>query len=336
MKPLRQYKSLLVTGGAGFIGSAFLLKLFASGYKGRCVNLDLLTYAGDLSSLTPLEGNAQYRFQQGDIADQALVEGLVEEYAIDAIVHFAAESHVDRSIDSSLPFIHTNVNGTHALLEVVRKYPHIHFHHVSTDEVYGALSLKGLFTESSPLAPNSPYAASKAASDLLVQSYAHTYGLSTCISRCGNNFGPRQHAEKLIPKTIRSCCMEESIPVYGDGKNVRDWIYVEDHVEALLLLLAKGRKGEVYNIGASNELGNLTLIDAVLEHASIALGRSKSSLEGLIAFVEDRPGHDYRYALATKKMEREFGWKAPSSFQLALQKTVEWNVERFASHPNCL
>lgn len=329
MKLQRAYNNILVTGGAGFIGSAFILKLLSTGFEGKCINLDLLTYAADLTHLSSIENDPRYIFKQGDINNQALIDHLIGEHSIDCIIHFAAESHVDRSIESASAFIHTNVTGTHSLLESVKNHPHIHFHHVSTDEVYGSLGPHGTFTENSPIAPNSPYSASKASSDLLVNAYATTYKISTCISRCSNNYGPRQHEEKLIPKTIKNCINHQSIPVYDKGLNVRDWIYVDDHVEALLLLLQKGKRGEVYNIGGENEWTNLDLIHQLIRVLTRATDNSKELMESLITLVKDRPGHDFRYSISNEKMRKEFGWAPKFSFENGLTRTVEWYLSNF-------
>lgn len=262
----RTIKNLLVTGGAGFIGSAFLRTLLTkTPFKGTVVNLDALTYAGRLDNVAEISNDPRYTFIHGDICNEKLVEHIVKEHHIDTIIHFAAESHVDRSIEGPKAFMQTNVMGTFHLLEVVRRNPHIHFHHVSTDEVYGCLGETGFFTEETSYRPNSPYSASKAASDHIVRSYAKTYGISTCISNCSNNYGPFQHPEKLIPLMILNCHQRKPLPVYGEGKNVRDWLHVEDHAQALLLLLEKGKKGETYNIGGEAEKRNIDIVQIILK-----------------------------------------------------------------------
>jgi len=316
-----RFKRILVTGGAGFIGSAFIrygLAQFPA--LETLVNLDLLTYAGDEKNLKEAVDDPRYQFVRGDIRHEALVQTLCETHRIDAIVHCAAESHVDRSIAGPKQFFDTNVGGTFALLEVVRRLPHIHFHHVSTDEVYGSLDA-GLFDEHSAYRPNSPYAASKAASDHLVRAWAHTYDLSTTTSHCTNNYGPCQHPEKLIPQTIKRCLSSEPIPVYGSGKNIRDWIYVYDHAEALWTILEKGQRGEVYDIGGECEKRNIDLIHEIVDFLAQKTGRS---LKHLITFVEDRPGHDFRYAINCSKIRSNLGWQPRHTFSEGLQITIDW------------
>lgn len=329
MEKKRKINHLLVTGGAGFIGSAFIRYILNhdSGFQGTCVNLDLLTYAGNLTNLREIENNPRYHFQKGNICDQSLVEELCRDYAIDTIIHFAAESHVDKSITEPKNFLETNVFGTFHLLEVVRKNPHIHFHHVSTDEVYGCLNDTGLFTEMTPYHPNSPYSASKASSDHLVRAYATTYNISTCISNCSNNYGPYQYPEKLIPLIILNCLNNKSLPVYGKGENIRDWLYVEDHVKALWKLLEYSKKGETYNIGGEEEWKNIDLIYEIIHVIAKLQGKSKKGLESLIAFVQDRPGHDFRYAIDCTKIKTEMGWKQEHSFTKGLEKTIKWYLQ---------
>jgi dTDP-glucose 4,6-dehydratase len=297
-------KRLLVTGGAGFIGSAFIRYALEQPCE-TLVNLDALTYAANLDNLSSVNQDPRYHFVQGDIRDRVLVAALCQEHQIDAIVHFAAESHVDRSIASADPFVETNVSGTVSLLEVVRKAPHIHFHHVSTDEVYGALGAEGTFSELSSYHPNSPYAASKAASDHFVRAYGHTYGLSYTLSHCTNNYGPGQHKEKLIPQMIERLLQRAPLPLYGDGRQVRDWIFVDDHVEAVWLILQRGRRGETYDIGGECERSNLDLIDTLIRVFSSVHGEEVAAC---ITFVADRPGHDFRYAIDTSKIKQELGW----------------------------
>jgi len=322
----RKLKNILVTGGAGFIGSAFVrLALNKPKFsQGKLVNLDALTYAGNLENLSSIEQNPNYHFVKGTILDQALVEKICTDFSIDTIIHFAAESHVDRSIHSPESFIETNVIGTFRLLEVVRKFPHIHFHHVSTDEVYGCLGDSGYFIESTPYHPNSPYSASKASSDHFVRAYAHTYGLSTCISNCSNNYGPYQFPEKLIPLMLLNASEGKSLPIYGEGKNVRDWLHVEDHVEALWLLLENGVKGETYNIGGGAERKNIEIVHTLIQILSELTNKPKEHYESLITYVKDRPGHDFRYAIDCNKISQTLGWKPLRGFEAGLRETVQW------------
>ncbi len=319
---MRRIASLLVTGGAGFIGSAFIRYLLrSSSFTGRILNYDLLTYAANLDYLNGFHEHPRYRFVQGDILNQPLIEQLILEHEIDAIVHFAAETHVDRSIASALPFVETNVKGTLSLLEAVRKNPHVHFHHISTDEVYGSLGESGSFNENSPYRPNSPYSASKAASDHLVRAFAQTYGLSTTMSHCSNNYGPCQYPEKFIPLMIHNCLKKKPLPVYGRGANVRDWLYVDDHAEAVWLILQKGKKGQVYDIGGKTELSNLELLHQLIE---LVQAERPGDYHSLIRFVQDRPGHDYRYALDAAKIQNELGWQPCISLREGLQRTIRW------------
>lgn len=318
------YKRILVTGGAGFIGSAFIRYIIKQipGLE-RVINLDLLTYAGNLNNLSSVASDSRYRFVRGDILNSALIEEIVRTEKIDAIVHFAAESHVDRSIEDPRAFYRTNVEGTISLLEVVRRMPHIHFHHVSTDEVYGSTET-GLFYEHSPYAPNSPYAASKAASDHFVRAYARTYGISTTLSHSSNNYGPYQYTEKFIPRMIQCCIQKQQLPVYGDGKNVRDWLFVEDHAEAIWTILTQGKKGDSYNVGGSCELRNIDLLHQLIDRFAKLKKESASSYTSLITFVKDRPGHDFRYALSSDKIEQQLKWKPRHVFDQAIEKTIDW------------
>ncbi len=319
-----RYKNILVTGGAGFIGSAFIrYGLEKLPLLKKIVNLDLLTYAANLESLKPHTQDPRYLFVHGDIQDEALVLDLCKRHDVEAIVHCAAESHVDNSIHNPKAFIDTNIYGTFALLEVVRKLPHIHFHHVSTDEVYGSLRT-GFFKETSSYGPNSPYSASKAASDHLVRAWAHTFNLSTTLSHCTNNYGPYQNREKFIPRMILSSLEKKPLAVYGTGENIRDWLYVDDHVEALWTILDKGQKGEVYDIGAKNEKKNIELLKEILLLLSDLLGMDYQELSSLITHVPDRPGHDFRYAIDYKKIQQELGWTPRHSFSSSLRKTIEW------------
>ncbi|MDE3045910.1 MAG: dTDP-glucose 4,6-dehydratase [Verrucomicrobiota bacterium] len=322
---MRTLTNLFVTGGCGFIGSAFIRYLLRSSFPGRIVNYDKLTYAANTHSLNGFQEHPRYRFIQGDINNTELVERLCLDHEIDAIVHFAAETHVDRSIASALPFIETNVKGTLSLLEVVRRNPHIHFHHISTDEVYGALSKNDPpFRETSPYHPNSPYSASKAASDHLVRAYATTYGISTTLSHCSNNYGPWQHPEKFIPLMLTNCLQNKALPVYGRGEQIRDWLYVDDHVEAILAILERGKVGETYDIGGNTEKTNLQLLDLLIEQLATATHENPLHYHQLLRFVTDRPGHDFRYAIDTSKIHSELGWQPKTSLRQGLQRTIQW------------
>lgn len=326
MQTERNIQNILVTGGAGFIGSAFIRYLLSAEgkFQGTCVNLDLLTYAGNLENLDGISSDSRYVFERGDICNEGLVQHLCQEHEISTIIHFAAESHVDRSIHGPQAFVQTNILGTFHLLEIVRKMPHIHFHHVSTDEVYGSLGETGFFTEKSPYQPNSPYSASKASSDHLVRSYEHTYGISTCISNCSNNYGPFQFPEKLIPVIILNCLYRKSLPVYGKGENIRDWLHVDDHAKALLLLLRNGKRGETYNIGGESEARNIDLIHEIIRIISNTEDIDITELQQLITFVKDRPGHDLRYAIDCSKIKNELNWLPSHSLVDGLRKTVLW------------
>jgi len=316
---------ILVTGGAGFIGSNFVLAAVAAGES--VVNLDKLGYAGHLESLAALEGNPRHVFVKGDICDRALVRKLLAQHQPRALVHFAAESHVDRSIHGPGEFVQTNVVGTFSLLEEARAYPgkNFRFLNVSTDEVFGSLTeTDPAFTEKTPYAPNSPYSASKAAADHLVRAYHHTYGLPTLISNCSNNYGPLQLPEKLIPLLIHNALAGKALPVYGDGKNVRDWLYVEDHCKALSAVLERGAPGETYNIGGNSEKTNLEVVEAVCSLLDELKPRAGGRYRDLVTHVKDRPGHDRRYAIDSSKIQRELGWKPAESFASGLKKTVQW------------
>ena len=327
---------LLVTGGAGFIGANFVhSSLAATGEP--IVNLDKLTYAGNLANLDALRGDARHVFVKGDICDRALVRQLLERHRPRALVHLAAESHVDRSIAGPAEFVQTNVVGTFSLLEEARAYwaglpaperAAFRFLHVSTDEVYGSLGADDpAFSETTPYAPNSPYSASKAASDHLVRAYWHTYGLPTLTTNCSNNYGPHQFPEKLIPLMIHQALAAKPLPVYGDGQNVRDWLYVLDHCAALAAVLERGRPGEVYNVGGNAEMKNLDLVKTLCALLDDARPRTGGSYADLITFVKDRPGHDRRYAIDARKIQRELGWKPAESFASGLKKTVRWYLE---------
>jgi dTDP-glucose 4,6-dehydratase len=329
MRSQRIVNNILVTGGAGFIGSAFIrLVLGNENFTGRVLNFDILTYAGNLDNLVSISDDPRYVFIRGDICDNELVDTVCQKYEIDTIVHFAAESHVDRSIDSPMSFVETNVIGTVNLLEVVRKYPNIHFHHVSTDEVYGSLGEEGEFTENTSYHPNSPYSASKASSDHFVRSYAHTYGLSITLSNCSNNYGPYQHQEKLIPLMITHCMHKKPMPIYGNGKNVRDWLFVDDHVEAIWVILHYGMKGETYNIGGGEELCNVDIVHEIIKQVSTLLNEDEEENQALINYVEDRLGHDFRYAIDFSKIHGDLGWSPRHNFLDGLSNTVAWYVGR--------
>jgi dTDP-glucose 4,6-dehydratase len=306
--------AILVTGGCGFIGSNFIRYLLETEPDARVVNLDALTYAGNPENLADLAAHPRYRFIHGDITDRTAVRAALQ--GADAVLNFAAESHVDRSIHDSGPFVRTNVLGTQVLLDAAREAKVRRFVQISTDEVYGSLGSTGQFTEATPLAPNSPYAASKAAADLLVRSYVHTFQLPALITRCSNNYGPYQYPEKLIPLFITNLLADQRVPVYGDGLNVRDWIHVRDHCAAVATVWHKGQVGEVYNIGGRCERTNLELTLALLQ----AVGKPQS----LIQYVKDRPGHDRRYAIDCTKIERELGWRPAIAFEQGLRQTVDW------------
>ena len=314
-------KKILVTGGAGFIGSNFILHLIQSGKDYSIVNLDSLTYAGNLDNLKQVEGNSRYQFVKGDICDSGLVSRLFREFDFDGVVHFAAESHVDRSITGPEQFVKTNVLGTLVLLQAAKEswegsFDRRRFLHISTDEVYGTLGSEGYFSEETPLSPNSPYSASKAGSDLLVRSYFETYGFPSLITRCSNNYGPLQFPEKLIPLTITNALRDLSLPVYGDGKNVRDWLFVKDHCAAVEVVFTKGRVGQVYNIGGNNEWHNIDIVKLICSE----LGKPQS----LITFVKDRLGHDRRYAIDASKIKNELGWSPSVSFEQGIKETIKW------------
>lgn len=334
-------KKILVTGGAGFIGSNFIPYFLKEHPDYFIVNLDLLTYAGSLENLKEVEGHSHYQFVRGDICDRLLVEQLFNEHNFFGVIHFAAESHVDNSISGPEAFIQTNVFGTFTLLDVARKHWMIgpfefkkdfennRFLHISTDEVYGTLGKEGLFTERTPYAPNSPYSASKASSDMLVRSYFHTYGMNVITTNCSNNYGPKQHQEKLIPTIIRTALAGKPIPIYGDGLNVRDWLYVLDHGKGIGMAFHKGMFGETYNIGGRNELTNIQIVNSICETLNAQKPRTNGkSYKSQITFVKDRAGHDRRYAIDATKIERDLDWRARETFESGMMKTVRWYLAR--------
>ena len=336
-------KSILVTGGAGFIGSNFV-PYFCRKYPGyQVIVLDKLTYAGDVANLAECEGMANYLFRQGDICDEALVEELFSGFDIRGVIHFAAESHVDNSIAGPRAFMESNFMGTFTLLEAARRHwmdapgkvkpgrEDCRFHHVSTDEVYGSLADGGLFSENTPYAPNSPYSASKAGADFLVRAYHRTYGLNVTTSNCSNNYGPKQHLEKFIPVIVSRCLKEEPIPVYGNGLNVRDWLYVLDHCKAVDLIFHEGRSGETYNVGGRCERNNLELLKLVCSLLDERIPRKNgAAYADLMTFVADRPGHDLRYAIDSQKIEDELGWRPEEDFESGMRKTVDWYLAALA------
>ena len=330
-------KSILLTGCAGFIGSNFVPYFLETNRDYHVINLDKLTYAGDLENLKETKGHSRYKFIKGDICNRELVEFIFDEYHIEGVIHFAAESHVDNSIKNPAIFIETNVNGTFTLLDVAHKKwqgnKNNRFHHISTDEVYGTLGEKGLFCETTPYAPNSPYSASKASSDMIVRSYFETFGLNTVITNCSNNYGPKQHDEKLIPTIIRNALSNNKIPIYGDGKNIRDWLYVLDHCTGINLAYHKGKSGETYNIGGRNEKDNLYIADTICQILDELKPKEKSYKE-LITFVTDRAGHDRRYAIDATKIENELGWKADENFESGIIKTIKWYLEKYEHTDN--
>ncbi len=327
--------NLLISGGAGFIGSNVILDVIDRPEINRLLNLDCLTYAGHLANLEKVSRHSKYIFERIDLRDKSATAQIVHKHAITHVMHLAAESHVDRSIAGPADFIHTNIVGTFHLLEACRgawdgNFSGKRFHHISTDEVYGSLGPTGCFTETTSYAPNSPYAASKAASDLLVRAYYHTYGLPTVITNCSNNYGPHQFPEKLIPVVIQSALARRPIPVYGDGQNVRDWLYVRDHVEALWRVITRGRDGETYNIGGNNQWTNLRLVELICDLIDELAPQRSGGSRKLITFVQDRPGHDRRYAIDATKMRRELGWTPAYSFERGIRETVQWYLNNQA------
>ncbi|MEL7834061.1 dTDP-glucose 4,6-dehydratase [Fodinibius sp. Rm-B-1B1-1] len=331
-------KRILVTGGAGFIGSNLLLHLHEKYPEAHFLNIDKLSYASDLSYLDPIKGSNRYTFKKLDIVDRKAVRDIIRSYKPEGVFHLAAESHVDNSIKGPEPFIKSNVLGTFNLLEECRQFwkedegrwQNNRFLHVSTDEVYGELGEQGAFSEDSPYAPNSPYSASKAGSDFVVRSYFHTYGMNVVTTNCSNNFGPHQHDEKLIPTVIRTALNKNNIPVYGKGENVRDWLYVTDHCEAMDLVFREGTTGETYIVGGNNEWKNIDLVKKICDILNEEVGEGpESDYKSLITFVTDRPGHDFRYAIDASKIKEELGWKSQESFEERLRETIQWYVKRY-------
>jgi len=329
---MRKLENILVTGGAGFIGSNFIRYIYKqTEFKGRIINFDKLTYAGNAESLNDINsefGGSRYYFMHGDICSSDDVKTAMEKFDIDTIIHFAAESHVDRSIHGPADFMNTNIIGTFNLLETARELwkgrDGVLFHHVSTDEVYGSLGETGYFYETTPYDPRSPYSASKASSDHIVMAYNHTYGLPVTMTNCSNNYGPYQFPEKLIPVMIMNIRDGKKLPVYGDGKNIRDWLYVDDHNSAVWAVVNKGRNGETYNIGGENEWENIRLVNTLCEKMASKLGEEKDYFKSLIEYVKDRPGHDRRYAINCDKIKGELGWKQDYDFEKGLELTIDW------------
>jgi dTDP-glucose 4,6-dehydratase len=327
-------KNILITGGAGFIGS-HVVRLFVQKYPNyRIINFDKLTYAGNLENVADIAKNDNYAFVQGDICDAAIVKQVIEQYKITHILHLAAESHVDRSIDGPIEFINTNIIGTVQLLEAARDYWQAtptddhHFYHISTDEVYGTLGKQGYFTEQTPYDPRSPYSASKAASDHIVRAYYHTYNLPVVLSNCSNNYGTHQYPEKLIPVVIQKIAKNEPIPVYGSGDNIRDWLFVNDHANAIDVIFHTGKNGETYNIGGNNEWDNLALVEKICQIMDQKLHKATGTSKKLITFVTDRKGHDKRYAIDATKLQNELGWQPAQNFDQNLSETIDWYLNQ--------
>ena len=332
---MKFFKSILVTGGAGFIGSHLVRRLVRSYKKTKIFNLDSLTYAGDSNNLDDISNSPNYKFIHGDINNFDFLQDLFKSHDFDSVIHLAAESHVDNSIKDPFSFARTNIQGTLNLLELARKNwgnnaKKQRFYHISTDEVYGALGYKGKFKETTAYDPRSPYSASKASSDHLVRAYHHTYGLPVLISNCSNNYGPSQHIEKLIPLMIKNIINNKPLPIYGKGENIRDWLYVEDHVEAIDLILHSGEMGSTYNIGGNNEYKNIDIVYKLIEFTDSLLGYPKDTSKKLISFVDDRLGHDFRYAIDATKIKNELGWTPKTSFDEGLKKTIKYYIKKFS------
>ena len=330
-------KVYIVTGGSGFIGTNFIRFMLNNGFAERIINLDKLTYAGNPQNLLKYDNDKRYAFVQGDICDQELVQELFLLHKPDGIINFAAESHVDRSIDGPSDFIRTNISGTYTLLQKSLRYyqsltkedqKSFRFHHISTDEVFGSLDNDGIFTEETPYDPSSPYSASKASSDHLVRAWHRTYGLPIIISNCSNNYGPYQFPEKLIPLMILNCLQEKPLPVYGTGENIRDWLFVDDHCDAIHTIIEKGEIGETYNVGGNNEIKNIDIVKTICNLLdNIRPSENLKSYQELITFVKDRPGHDFRYAIDSSKLQNKLGWSPKETFETGIRKTIEWYLE---------
>jgi len=332
--------TILITGGAGFIGANFIPYFLETNPNNIVVNVDELTYAGDVENLNEMIGHDRYIFEKGNICDREFIREIFKKHEISGVIHFAAESHVDNSIKNPDAFIQTNINGTFNLLDTAKNYwmdgPNTYkenfnnarFHHISTDEVFGTLGATGLFTEETSYAPNSPYSASKAASDFLVRSYFHTYGMNVVTTNCSNNYGPKQHDEKLIPTIIRKALSGKDIPIYGDGQNIRDWLYVLDHCKGISMVYHQGKDGETYNIGGKNERNNLYIANIICQVLDETCPK-KTSYKEQITFVKDRPGHDFRYAIDASKIEDELGWNAEENFETGIHKTIQWYLNKY-------
>jgi len=344
-------KTILITGAAGFIGSNFVPYFIQKYPNYHIINLDKLTYAGNLENLNECEGKNNYTFIKGDICNRTLIEELFQKYDIRGVIHFAAESHVDNSIKNPFTFIKTNIEGTFTLIDVAYHhwmaapnkvkigYEDCRFHHISTDEVFGTLDFDDddMFTEKTSYAPNNPYSASKASSDFIIRAYYNTFGLNTTTSNCSNNYGPKQHFEKLIPKVIKKCLSGETIPIYGNGKHIRDWLYVLDHCKAIDLIFHKGKTGETYNIGGRNEINNITIINTICNILDKKMGRKDGKkYSEQIVYTEDRAGQDLRYAMDPTKLETELGWRAEESFDLGIIKTIDWYLNKYSEIINKL
>lgn len=338
---MKSMKNILITGGAGFIGSNFACYFLNEYPNFNIVVLDKLTYAGSLDNLIEIHNHPRYRFIKGDICDRKLIKDIFDSDKISGVINFAAESHVDNSIEYPESFIKTNIEGTFVLLEEAKRhwvnndythkkeYTDARFLHISTDEVYGSLGSEGFFSEDSPYAPNSPYSASKAASDFLVRSYHHTYGLNVVTSNCSNNFGPKQHDEKLIPTIIRKALAKKPIPIYGDGSNIRDWLYIEDHCKGIATIFKNGKSGETYVLGGNSERTNMEIVNSICEILDAIYPKKKGSYREQITFVKDRPGHDHRYAIDFAKVKKELGWFPKEDFKSGLKKTIAWYLKKY-------